>query len=134
MIKVDASNFNIDAFVEKAKGRTRAFVVEFVQDLNEEIVRTTPVRTGFLRASWYAALGSSAAAAGGQPAGDPLSRMNLVAARLGVGDVFTAINGAAYARFVHDGTSTMHPRPWVATVIDRASLIAEAAARRVAER
>jgi hypothetical protein len=136
MIEVDFRNFDISKFIDKAKGRTRAFALEFVQDLNVAVVRATPVLTGFLRGSWYASLNSEAAGQGALDAsgGQSVARMNLTAAQMKLGDVFHAQNGASYAVFVEFGTQHMAPRAFVRGTLDRANLIAEGAARKVAAR
>jgi hypothetical protein len=132
----------LDRFGKLAKMKMRAFVIEFIQDLGEQCVRDTPVRTGFLRASWHASFDAPAAiildvaaSAGLGRSGDAaISAMNLAVAKLQFGQTLYFTNGAAYAVHVHDGTQHMHPRPWVTAVMDRAPQIAEAAARRVGSR
>lgn len=140
MIEVDYRTFDVSKWIAKAKGRTRAFASESIQDLNEAVVIGTgdgygiKVVTGFLRGSWYASLDGPPAprASADKGGGGTISRMNLVAATLEVGQTFHAINGAAYAGYVHNGTAHMRPRPWVSQVLDTWPHIAEAAARRVA--
>lgn len=123
----------IDKFVEKAGGNLRRFTLEFVQDINEEVVTATPVDTGFLRGSWWASIGAPAVQGGApDPGGDTsVSRMNLVAAQLEGGEMYYASNGAEYARFVEYGTEKMAPRAFVRRTVARASQIAEAVAARV---
>lgn len=118
----------IAQWVAQAKGRTREFCIEFVQDLNEEVVRATPVKTGFLRASWWGSIGTPIENAGG----GSVAQMNLVAAAIVPGDVYYAMNGAAYASFVEYGTVKMAPRAFVRGTVARAGEIADAAAARVA--
>jgi len=55
-----------DAAIAKLKGRVKEFCVEFIQDISEQVVEATPVKTGFLRASWYASLNSEST-----PAAEP---------------------------------------------------------------
>lgn len=131
---IETFSLQIDRFVEKAKGRTKAFVTEFLQDLNEEVVRATPVDTGFLRGSWWASIGAPETSAGGIDRGGDgaVARMNLVAATMPVGQIYFATNGAAYASFVEYGTARMAPRAFVRGTLARAEMIAEAAARRIA--
>jgi hypothetical protein len=132
----------LDRFAKHAKGNMRAFVVEFLQDLGEQVVRDTPVRTGFLRASWHASLNAPAPiiliagieAARGLKGDDALNAFNVAVAKMQFGETIYFTNGAAYAVHVHNGTQHMHPRPWVTAVMDRAPQIAEAAARRVGSR
>lgn len=148
MIKADTAKFRLQTqkFVDKAKGNTRAFAVEFIQDLNEAIVRATPVVTGFLRASWHASINSMPVGAGSSP--DPsgttaVAMMNLETVNLQLGDVFYATNGAAYARrveygFVGTDSLGRHfnqpPHSFVRVVLDQADRIAAEAAARVAAR
>lgn len=118
----------IAAWVAKVKAREREFCVEFIQDLTEEVVRATPVKTGFLRASWWGSIGTPIANAGG----GSVAQMNLVATTIVPGDVYYAMNGAAYAGFVEYGTVKMAPRAFVRGTVARAGEIADAAAARVA--
>lgn len=162
MITVKAQNFvqQIDDFVAKAKGRTREFAVEFIQDLNEAVVESTPIVTGFLRASWYANLNGPPQATEG---GGGVAVMNVAVSDLKLGDVFYAVNGASYAWYVEFGTAAhdivpvnkkaLHwvaggfdffsthvkhpgtpPRAFVRGTLTRAREIGDAAAKRVAER
>lgn len=127
----------IAAWVAKAKAREREFCIEFVQDLNEEVVRATPVKTGFLRASWWGSIGTPIENAGG----GSVAQMNLVAAAIVPGDVYYAMNGAAYAKRVEYGfvgedslgrKYSQAPRAFVRGTVARAGDIADAAAARVA--
>lgn len=147
----DTLMIDISKWVDKAKGRTRAFASEFIQDLNEVVVRETPgpgnsiakhprpgQPTGFLRGSWYATIDNSDSlnhSTTADPGGDTtVSKMNLVAAKVELGNVFRARNGASYAYFVEFGTSKMAPRAFVRGAMLRVPEIAEAAARRIADR
>lgn len=132
------TTFTLDMqrFVDKVKGNIEEFLVEFTQDVAEAVVRDTPVDTGFLRGSWWANIGSWAAGPGApdKGGGTVIARMNLVILDFKPGDVIYLLNGANYAGFVHDGTSRMGARPWVLGVAQRAPFIAEATARRIANR
>lgn len=141
MIGIDTTEFNvaIDRFVALAKGRTRAFAIEFIQDMNQAIVANPqhPVDTGFLRGSWYAQLNSRPAGTRGvtdKSGAGAIARVNLIAAQLKLGDVYYMVNGANYAVFVEFGTERTAPRAFVRGPLSRANSIAEAAARRVAAR
>lgn len=153
MISADTTQFtaNIEQFIAKAKGKLREAAVETIQDINEEIVLSTPgpgntvqvdpppgQPTGFLRASWYAALNAPATGPGGS---NDVAQLNLTASSIQLGDVYYMNNGAAYAmrvEFGFIGTDSLgrkynqQPRAFVRSVLDRASTIAEAAAARVA--
>lgn len=124
---------DIDKFVEKAGGNLRRFTTEFVQDLNEEVVRATPVKTGFLRGSWWGSIGSPSPQGGApDPAGaGSVARMNLVSAQLQGGEIYYAANGASYARYVEYGTDRMAPRAFVRGTVARAQQIADAVAARL---
>lgn len=134
---------DLDAFVAKAKGRMNEFLIEFLQDLNEQVVRATPVDTGFLRGSWFASIGAPSVSGGAlDPAGaGAVARMNLVASGIVVGQAYYAMNGAAYAARVEYGfvgkdklgrQFNQPPRAFVRSTMARAQIIAEAAAVRVA--
>ena len=47
---------DLKKLTKKLEGRTRAYVVEVMNDLAERIVVDTPVDTGFLQNSWWASL------------------------------------------------------------------------------
>jgi len=133
MIKVD---FKLDdAQFEKLNGKVKEFAVEVIQDINEAVVQATPVKTGFLRGSWWAALNAEADGQGSQDpsGGTAIARMNLTLADLKIGDVYNAQNGANYAVFIEFGTSKIRPRAFVRGVLDRAQEFADAAAVRVSQ-
>jgi hypothetical protein len=131
--------FNLDdATIAKLKGRVQQYCVEFIQDVNEQVVEATPVKTGFLRNSWYAGLNTEPPAPGGSGG---VATMNVVAADLKLGDVYNAVNGAVYAARIEFGfvgkdslgrNINQRPRAFIRSVIDRADAIAAAAAARVA--
>jgi hypothetical protein len=130
--------------IEKIKGRVKAFATEFVQDVGQAVVEATPVKTGFLRGSWWAKINGDAEGPGSpDPSGSiAVSRMALVAAELQLGDKYTMNNGAAYAarmEFGFVGTDSLgrkynqQPRAFVRSTIDNAETIAEATAERVSK-
>lgn len=127
-------SIQMEEFAKKAKANIREFHIEFAQDIAEEVVMTTPVEFGFLRGSWWAQIGAPGVGAGiVDPAGAAtVARLNLVAAEFEPGETIYYMNGAAYAMFVHEGTSRMGANPWVQRVARRAPVIAEATARRIA--
>lgn len=128
----------IDAFVKKAKGRIDAFCIEFAQDLNEAIVTATPVKSGFLRASWWGSIGAPEQVEPKEPDDSDkgivtVSRLNLgIAGQPLAGKAYFLTNGASYAQFVEYGTAKMAPRAFVRSTVARAEEIADAAATRVA--
>lgn len=126
-------------WVAKAKAAPIVVARETIQDMNNEIVATTPVDTGFLRASYYAAVNEIPSGEGG--AGT--SAINAPLVTLNPGDTYVMGNVAAYARRVELGfvgqdslgrTYNQRGRFWIAAVVGRAAQIMEAAAARVLAR
>jgi hypothetical protein len=135
----------LDAFVAKAKGNLLAFASEFIQDVNNEVVINTPVVFGFLRGSWFGGINDEPTGTGSRDpsGGSSIARMNVVAATLTLGDIYTAVNTAVYAArveygfFGRDSLGRHYSQPgrgWVRAVIARVDAIAEAAAVRVRDR
>lgn len=127
------------AWVDKAKAAPIEVVRETVQDMNNAIVASTPVDTGFLRASYYASLNEIPSGQGGTGT----SAINAILVDLKAGDTYVMGNVAAYARRVELGfvgqdslgrTYNQRGRFWIAAVLDRAGQFMEAAAARVGAR
>ncbi len=135
MIKIDFPADQVKAWIEKAKGLTLTFAVEFLQDMNEQVVYETPYVTGNLRGSWYSNIGGEPDAASGPPdsGAGAIARLNMVLADLQIGGIYYAVNGAAYGPFVEYGTQHMAPRAFVRGTVDRAQEIADAAATRISQ-
>jgi len=147
MFTADTKEFtvNIDAFVQKAKGRAQLFASEFVQDIGEQVIEATPVKTGFLRASWYASINAQDVVSGPsspKSGGALAASLGFVGgAEFKLGDMFYMNNGATYAmrvEFGFVGTDALGrkynqaPRSFVRSTLDRAASIAEETAQRVA--
>jgi hypothetical protein len=141
MSKGDPQQFNIDItkWVEKAKAAPMAVVRETIQMVNNEIVATTPVKTGFLRGSYAAAINTVPAGTGS--GGAATAALNAVAAQLRPGDTYVMGNTAAYARRVEYGfvgadalgrNYNQKGRYWMRAVLANVSNIAMEAATRVA--
>jgi hypothetical protein len=135
MIKIDFPTEQVKVWVEKAKGLPLTFAVEFLQDMNEQVVYATPYITGNLRGSWYANIDSEPNALSGPPDGgaSAVARLNMVLADLELGGVYYAVNGAVYGPFVEYGTQHIAPRAFVRGTVDRAQEIADAAALRISQ-
>jgi hypothetical protein len=125
----------VRAWAEAAKERTEQFVSEFLQDLSEEVVRTTPWKTGNLRSHWTASIGAPGQSAPGNVAG-----FSAVAASVQIGQTYYFTNGAAYAARLEYGfvgqdslgrNYNQAPRAWVRTAVARAPQIAEDVAARL---
>jgi HK97 gp10 family phage protein len=130
-------NFSLDAAkraLDDDKAKLLTFCTEFIQDLNEAVVKATPVLTGNLRGSWYAGIGDADADNGpADPSGGgAVARMNIVTTDLKLGDIYVAKNGANYAGYVEYGTSRMSPRLFVTNTVAGADAIAEAVIARLA--
>lgn len=119
---------DIDKFIASSKAKLQAFATEFAQDIGQAVVKATPVKTGFLRHSWYAQINGAPVATG---QGDVAS-ISMVAASLKLGDTYYMLNGTSYGPFVEYGTSRMAPRAFVRGTVDRAQIIAEETAQRIA--
>lgn len=137
MIKIETQKMElaVTKFIKLAKGRTAAWSATFIQDLNYVIVNGTPVKTGFLRASWYASLNtppSLQSTHDGDKAGSiTVARCNLLAATMKIGETFYMVNGANYAAHVEYGTKKMRPRRMVGSALSQINKIAKAAAIKV---
>jgi hypothetical protein len=88
-ITIDSGDFEmqLEQFGQRLTDNLERFSQQFCQDLANEIVSKTPVRTGFLRASWKPNVNGADA--------DPST--------LNIGDVFEFTNTAVYARRVEYG-------------------------------
>lgn len=135
------ANFSVEIanFVKKTKDREARFIREFSQDLAEEVIKETPVQTGFLRSSWSAAIGAPDTGQVGikgtiESPSDPSGAFSRIALNLlGVkgGDTIFISNNAEYAPHVEYGTSRMAARAFVRRTLARANQIALNAFRRV---
>lgn len=133
----------VRAVCEKAKQDMAQVVVETIQDINEEIVRATPVKFGNLRGHWTASLGAPAAGTSGQAdrqGAGTVAKLNAVVAGLEMGQTYYAVNGAPYAARLEYGfvgadslgrTYNQPPRAFVRTTMARAGQIAEEALARI---
>lgn len=131
---------DVKAFAEKAKVSTKAVVIETIQDINEQIVVTTPFKTGLLRGSWFASLNTIPTGAG-SIGSQSAYRLNSVAQALELGDTYYAGNTAKYARRLEYGfvgedslgrSYNQQGRFWVRAALNSASSLAMAAAQRIA--
>jgi hypothetical protein len=134
-------SISIDKFVKKAQGNTDRFMLEFTQDIAENVVTKSPVDTGFFRSNWKANIGSveigperkpkdfnlGASAATSQALG------NITANLIGVdgGDVVYITNNADYARKLEYGWSNQAPEGMVRITIAKAPSIAREVLKRI---
>ena len=120
---------DISKFVRESRENMRAFAIIFIQDLAQRVVEATPVKTGFLRASWHAALNNPSSLPA--PGSSDVSSVALTASQLQIGDIFYYVNNAEYAGYLEYGTVHIAPRAFVRGVVNEAEAIAQAAARKV---
>lgn len=133
---------SIDRWTEKAKLAPMVVVKETVQTMNNEIVEGTPVKSGFLRGSYFAALNRIPFGQGSPGLGGASSAaINAVVGQIKPGDTYIMGNTASYSRRVELGfvgidslgrRYIQRGRYFMRSVLARANLIAEAAAARVA--
>lgn len=126
MLKISWPTDTISKWTDSTVEVSEEFVSEFVQELANQVVEATPVRTGFLRASWMASINSEPYGEGGQH-----QDMAGVAVTMKPGDVFQARNMANYGVFVEFGTQKMEPRAFVRGTLARAPEIAQTVLRRM---
>lgn len=111
------------------------FVRVVGQELTGEVIRATPVISGFLKNSWTAQLNapSSKPLMDKQSTipPDPVGEVNMVFGAMDAGDVVYVTNGARYAYYVEYGTSRMTPRAFVRNTLNRLSAITQQAAARI---
>lgn len=105
-----------------------ALARQTVQELSENVVRDTPVDTGFLRSSWQPSLGEPAKSEGAPMSGPAaaskvMSEVGIIAAGMKAGDIFYMVNNAEYAPHVEFGTSKMQGRFFVTDNMKRAQSI-----------
>lgn len=137
---------DISRWTKKVENNLDKFMLEFTQDLAEEVITNTPVDTGFLRASWTANIGSpdisttgefSGPKGGGEdvnggPATSEASTRiayNLIGVK--GGDTVYYTNNAKYGAYVEYGTKFQTGQNFVQEVVSRAESIAQKSARKV---
>jgi hypothetical protein len=89
----------------------------------------TPVKTGFLRGSWYCTLNAPSIAQKDGVISDPMSGIALMLQSVRLGDIIYILNNANYAKFVNDGTSKMRGHHMVEKAVARAGDIAQKVTR-----
>jgi hypothetical protein len=115
-----------DIFGDKLEKNLEQFGREFCQELFNEVVAATPVKTGMLRGSWFDAVNQEPEGEG-SPGRAPQGN----ASGWKIGDVYYAVNTAKYAGFVEYGTRKMAPRAYVRGTVARVSEIARRVAQRI---
>jgi hypothetical protein len=106
----------IAAFAQKNEARFDALARQSVQALAHGVVEDTPLDTGFLRGSWQPSIGEPSMTHKGEmdaSGGLITAKLASIIPQIKTGVIFHMMNNAAYAGYVHDGTTTMAARPWV---------------------
>ena len=136
----DAFIMQVKLWTDKAKAAPMLVIRDAIQEINNEIISTTPYVTGYLSGSYFADINGIPSGAGsvGRPS---TAAVNAVAATLNAGDTYIMGNTAKYARRVElgfVGTDSLgrkynqHGRYWMKAVLNRAPQIAAASAARLA--
>jgi hypothetical protein len=135
------SRFTLDVsnWVGKAKRNIEAVHVITFGDASTEIVARTPLKTGFLRASWFASV--NAPPQGPAGSGNAYASVAAASGQFRLGDTLYLGNTAAYARRLEEGFVGVDSRGryynqsgrfWVRGVLANIQNIGNAAAARVA--
>jgi hypothetical protein len=145
MLTIEMSS--MDEMIRLARVSANDFSSEFIQDLNNEIIMTTPVDLGHLRGSWVASLNEPPEEVGLGPAdpsgGATMANVNAVATTMTLGDIYYLVNTAAYAARLEYGffgtdklgrKYSQAGRGWVAAAVARAQDIALAAIAKIKAR
>lgn len=139
----------VEKIAEKNKVKLGALLRQSCQTMAEEVLKTTPWKTGFLKNSWWASLDGSTGQAVADPSGAAAQvKLVTVMATLELGVTFHWLNGTHYGVYLEYGTSRqtvrevegyasfsnggIAPRRFVGNVVDRALSIIEAEARKLA--
>lgn len=121
---------DVRGFADKYKLRVDEFARSLAMELAEEVVKATPVDTGFARASWYGGLSPEVSK---QASAGNLSAMSLSFKTAPSGSTYYVLNNAAYIVRLEYGHSKQAPNGMVRTTLQRAPAIAEKLARRLAK-
>lgn len=135
------NDFSVDIskWTKKVESNLDKFMLEFTQDLAEEVITNTPVDTGFLRASWTVNISSpdtstkGTETGGNEVAATSEASTRITAKLLGVkgGDTVYYTNNAGYGAYVEFGTQSQAGQGFVRNAVNKAPSLARKAARRV---
>jgi len=133
---VAQSKVNIADVARRSQRKVETAAHEVTQDLAEAVIERTPVRTGFLRGSWFVAINDREAISEGtedKGGSQTVGRMSAQISQSQVGDIIYMLNGASYAKYVENGTRYMRPRNFVKSTVNDAPQIAEETILRIAK-
>jgi hypothetical protein len=139
--------FDASKVARRAKVQLDTAAREVLQDLALDVVKRTPVDTGFLRGNWQVSINApppsklvdsgkpEAAYAGSSkfPAVAPqtVARVSSEISRLDIGDTLYFTNNARYAAVIENGNATRRPRAMVRGAVANLPNIAERTIRRI---
>lgn len=143
-LKID---FDASHVAAKARVSLETAAREVLQDLALDVIRRTPVDTGFLRGNWTVNLNappSGRASDGGQPevaypgsnkfppiAPQTAARVSAGIGKLRAGDTLYLTNNARYAAIIENGNATRRPRAMVRSAIANLDNIAQETITRI---
>ena len=125
----DQFTIDISRWTKKVENNLDKFMLEFTQDLFEEVVMNTPVDTGFLRASWTPNIGSPDLTY--TPSGTGQNTQSLKLLGVKGGDTVYYTNNAGYGAYVEFGTQFQAGQGFVRNAVNKAPTLARNAARKV---
>jgi len=112
-------NLQLSKWASKFQGDMNALARQTCQEIAVNVVKDTPVDTGFLRSSWQPSIGAPAASTGGNAD----TKVSIVAASVKAGDIFWMTNNAEYGPYVEFGTRRMRGRFFVTRNVKRAKSV-----------
>jgi hypothetical protein len=133
-------SLDISAWVGKTKANADALVRQIVQEMAFRVVETTPVATGFARASWWASINEpgmhpAPPVKGQQSGADAAATAEAMTSAImagHAGDVFYVLNNCAYIEPLEYGHSKQAPNGMVRPVVAAAPHIVEQVAAQLA--
>jgi hypothetical protein len=141
------TTFDAGNVARRSKVKLETAAREVLQDLALEVVKRTPVDTGFLRGNWQVSVnvpppsrlvdqGQAEVAYAGSSKFPPVApqtvaRVSSEMSRFDVGDTVYFFNNARYAAVIENGNATRRPRAMVRGAVANLPNIAERTIRRI---
>lgn len=141
------TTFDAGNIARRSKVKLETAAREVLQDLALDVVKRTPVDTGFLRGNWQVSINappSSKLVDSGKPeavyagsskfpavAPQTVARVSSEISRLDIGDTLYFTNNARYAAVIENGNATRRPRAMVRGAVANLPNIAERTIRRI---
>lgn len=124
-------NIQLANWQNRFKGDLDALARQTCQQISLNVVRDTPVDTGFLRSSWQPSIGQPRSGKGKEndDGARVVSAVALTSAQMRAGQKFWMVNNANYANYVEFGTSRMRARLFVTRNVKRAKSVVSRIAR-----